>query len=154
MTLLFRSFAILALAALPGLAQPAPGPVPGPGPAEGPRMARALNLTGAQQASIQAIRERHRPDLVVQRDTVRRAQAALRAALQDPDTSEAQLRVLHDKASSARFELLLVGRALRQEVQAVLTPEQRAKAAEWRATAQAHRRERVRHFRMALGMND
>lgn len=39
-----------------------------------------------------------------------------------------------------------------REAQAVLTPEQRARAAELRATRQAHRQERRRHFRMAMGM--
>ncbi len=142
---LFRPFAILSFAVLPMLAQPAPGPREG-------RMAKALNLTEAQRTSIQAIREKHRPSLVAHRDTARQAQAALRAALQDPVTSEAQLRVLHDQASAARFDLLLAGRVVHQEVQAVLTPEQRARAAELRATRQAHRQERRRHFRMAMGM--
>ncbi|GLH67925.1 Spy/CpxP family protein refolding chaperone [Geothrix edaphica] len=146
MTHLFRSFAILALAALPSLAQP------GPGPREGRHLARALNLTEAQQTGIQAIHEKHRPDMVLRREAARRAQSDLRQALQDPATPEAQLRTLHDKASSARFDLLLAGRAIHQEVQALLTPEQRAKAAELRATRRAHRQERVRHFRMAMGM--
>lgn len=145
MTPLFRPFAILSLAVLPMLAQPAPGPRNG-------RMARALNLTEAQQTNIQAIREKHRPSLVAHRDTARQAQAALRAALQDPATPEAQLRLLHGKASAARFDLLLAGRAVHQEVQAVLTPEQRARAAELRAIRQTHRQERRRHFRMAMGM--
>ncbi|WP_257312036.1 Spy/CpxP family protein refolding chaperone [Geothrix fuzhouensis] len=145
MTSLFRPFAILSLAVMPILAQPAPGPRDG-------WMARVLNLTEAQRTSIQAIREKHRPDLVAHRDKARQAQAALRAALQDPATPEAQLRVLHDKASAARFDLLLAGRAVHQEVQAVLTPEQRGKAAELRAIRQAHRQERLRHFRMAMGM--
>ena len=143
---LFRSFAILTLAALPMLAQP------GPGPQEGRRLARALNLTETQRTSIQAIREKHRPDLLAHREAMRQTQAALRAALQDPATPEAQLRSLHDKASSARFDLLLAARAVRQEVQTVLTPDQRARAAKWRATAQVRRRERMHHLRMAMGM--
>lgn len=147
MTPLIRSCTILALAALPVLAQPAPNP----GPREG-RIARTLNLTEAQQTSIQAIREKHRPDLAARRDSVRQAQAALQNALQDSAAPEAQLRTLHDKASAARFEMLLARRSLHQEVQVVLTPEQRVRAAELRGAAQARRRERMHHLRMAMGM--
>jgi len=145
---LFRSLAILALAALPSLAQPAPGP------REGHRMARALNLTEAQQTSIQTLREKHRPDLLARRDAVRQAQTAFQTALQDPATPETQLRALHDKVSTARFDLLLASRALRQEVRAVLTPEQQARAADLRASTQARRRERMHHLRLAMGLAD
>ncbi|HEY3271573.1 MAG TPA: Spy/CpxP family protein refolding chaperone [Geothrix sp.] len=144
---LFRPLAILALAALPMLAQPASGP-------RKARMARALNLTEAQRASIQAIREKHRPDLMARREAVRQAQAALRTALQDPATPETQLRALHDKASAARFDLLLAGRAVHQEMRAMLTPEQQARAAGLCASAQADRRERTHHLRPAMGMAD
>ena len=146
MSTLFRPLAILILAALPVLAQPGPGPRGGRG------MAKALNLSEVQQTSIQAIHEKHRPDLLARRDAVRQAQSALHAALQDPASTEAQLRTLHEKAASARFDMLLAGRAVHQEVQAVLTPEQRAKAAEWQAARQARRQERMRHLRMAMGM--
>jgi Spy/CpxP family protein refolding chaperone len=116
------------------------------------KIARALNLTEAQKASIQTIREKHRPDLVLRRDAIQQAQATLRTALQDAATPEAQLRTLHDKASTARFELMLARRSVHQEVQAVLTPEQRAKAAELRGMGQARMHERMHHLRMAAGM--
>ncbi|WP_243316937.1 Spy/CpxP family protein refolding chaperone [Geothrix paludis] len=145
MTSLFRTFAVLALTVLPVLAQPAPRPGDG-------RIGRALALTDAQKTSIQAIREKHRPDLAAQRNAAREAQAAFRAALRDPATPEAQLRLLHDKAASARFGMLMAGRAMRQDIQAVLTPDQRAKAAQLREEARFRRRERLRHFRMAMGM--
>lgn len=124
-------------------------------PDHGPRAERAnriLNLSEAQKTSIKTIQEKHHPDLVLRRDAARQAHAALRAALQDPATSDTQLRALHDKASAARFDLMLAQRSLHQEVQAVLTPEQRAKAAERHALARAKREERMRHLRMAAGM--
>lgn len=142
---LFRTFAVLALIVLPALGQPAPRRGNG-------RIGRVLALTDAQKASIQAIREKHRPDLATRRDAAREAQAAFRAALRDPATPEAQLRLLHDKAASARFGMLMAGRAMRQDIQAVLTPEQRAKASQLREEARFRRRERLRHFRMAMGM--
>ena len=148
---------ILALAALPLAALPlaalplAAQPLSGQGP-HAEKVARALNLTEAQKASIQSIREKHRPDMLLHHDTIQQAQATLRAALLEASTPEAQLRALHDKASAARFELMLARRSLRQEVQAVLTPEQRVKAAELRGMAQARMRERRHHLRMAAGL--
>ncbi len=152
MTSLTRSLTVLALSVFPLLAQPG---LEMPGPGSGPRgghMARALDLTEAQKTSIQAIHEKHRPDMTARREAVRQTQTALQAAFRDAATPEAQLRTLHDKASAARFEMMLAGRSIRQEVDAVLTPEQRAKAADLRGTAQAHRRERMHHLRKAAGM--
>jgi Spy/CpxP family protein refolding chaperone len=129
----------LALAALPLVAQT--------GPAHGPRMERlasALHLTEAQKAGIRSAREKHRHDLTLRRDAVQHARIDLRTALQDPATPEAQLRGLYDKATAARFELILARRSLQKEVQTLLTPEQRAEAAEFRAMHQARMREHLR----------
>jgi Spy/CpxP family protein refolding chaperone len=123
MKTLFRSALMLTLMALPLAAQP--GPVDNP---RAERMGRHLQLTETQKASILAIRDKHRSDLVQRRDAVRHAQIDLRSALQDPSTPEARLRALYDKASAARFDMILARRSVRMEVQAVLTPEQRAKA--------------------------
>lgn len=58
---------------------------------------------------------------------------ALMDALFEGSTTEAQLRELHRAAGDARFALLLEDRATRLEVDALLTPEQRAKAKEQQA---------------------
>ncbi len=137
---------ILALTALPLAAQ-----VKGPGPRT-ERISRALDLTPAQQTNIQSIREKHRSDLLQRRDATHQAQSALQAALREAATPEAQLRALYDKAAAARFEMMLARRAVRLEVQAVLTPEQRMKAAELRDRAQARMRDRMHHLRLAAGM--
>ncbi|HJV48133.1 MAG TPA: Spy/CpxP family protein refolding chaperone [Geothrix sp.] len=147
MNSLLRSTLILALAALPLAAQGYPE-----GCHRAQRISRALNLTDAQKTSIEAIHEKHRPDMLVRRDAARQAQTALRAALQDASTPEAQLRTLHDKASAARFDMMLARRAVHQEVLAVLTPEQRAKAAEMRTRTQERMRDRMHHLRMAAGL--
>jgi Spy/CpxP family protein refolding chaperone len=133
----------LTLAALPLGAQAGPR-------REGPRAeptAQALQLTDAQKASIQALRRKHQPDLLRCRDVVQQAQRALRTALQDAAIPEAQLRPLFDKAAGARFDLLLARRALQRETRALLTPEQRLKAAELRGFAQGQLRERARGLR-------
>jgi Spy/CpxP family protein refolding chaperone len=130
---------LLSLLALPLAAQP--GPDRGSRPE---RIARALQLTEVQKASIQGIRAKHHPDLVLRRDAVKHARIDLRTALQDAATPEARLRALYDKAAAARFDLLLAQRSVRLEVQAVLSPEQRAKAMELR--------EHLRHRRMDPGL--
>lgn len=113
-------------------------------------VARALNLSDAQKTTIRGIRDKHRPDLMARREAARQAQVALRTALQDPATPEAQLRALHDKAAAARFEMMLVRRSVHQEVQAVLTPEQREKAAELRGMARARMQQRLhQHLRQS-----
>jgi Spy/CpxP family protein refolding chaperone len=130
---------LLALLALPLSAQP--GPDRGSRPE---RIARALQLTDVQKASIQDIRAKHRPDLILRRDAVQHARIDLRTALQDTATPEPKLRALYDKAAAARFDLLLAQRSLRLEVQSVLSPEQRAKASELR--------EHLRHRFMNTGL--
>lgn len=139
MTSLLRSALMLALGMLPLAAQP--------GPDRGPRMERigqALHLTEVQKASIRSIRDKHHQDLILRRDAVRHARIDLRTALQDAATPETRLRTLYDKASAARFDMILARRSVRLEVQAVLTPEQRALASEWRERAQARRWGRLR----------
>ncbi|NTW86795.1 MAG: hypothetical protein HGB30_11600 [Holophagaceae bacterium] len=128
----------LILAALPLGAQAGP---------RAKRIAQALQLTDAQKVSLQALRQKHRPDLLRRREVVQQAQRALRTALQDAAIPEAQLRPLFDKAAGARFDLLLARRALQRETQALLTPEQRLKAAELRGLARGQLRERVRGLR-------
>lgn len=129
MTALLRSVLTLALGVLPLAAQP--------GPDQGPRQergGRVLNLTEAQRASIRAIRDKHHQDLTLRRDAVKHAQIDLRTALQDSSIPEPRLRSLYDKAAAARFDMILARRSMRLEVQAVLTPKQRAQAAEMRGS--------------------
>lgn len=147
MTFMHHTALCFAMAALPLTAQAGPDHSP-----RAEKAGRAMNLSEAQKTSIKDIRDKHRPGLALRRDAAKQAQAALQAALQDPASSETHLRALHDKASAARFDLILAQRSLRQEVQAVLTPEQRAKAAEMHALARVKRQERMRHLRMAAGL--
>lgn len=147
MPALLRSALILLLVAGPLAAQP--------GRPQSPRverLARALNLTDAQKTAIRSIRDKHQPEMAQRREAARQAQVALQAALRDAATPEAQLRALHDKASAARFDMMLARRAIHQEVQAVLTPEQREKAAELRGMARERMRGHRGQGRGPLGM--
>ena len=147
MTSMLRSTLILALLTLPLAAQPGPGRGP-----RTERIGRALNLTEVQKTSIRAIRDKHRADLILRRDAVKHARIDLRTALHDASTPEARLRALYDKASAARFDMILEQRSLRLEVRAILTPEQLAKAAEMRSHAWGRMRDRMHHQRMDAWM--
>lgn len=150
---------ILAGAAL--AAQPAPpdGPRPPrppqqeaagghrPGPAgphhPGPGLPfQALDLSPDQQAAMKACLERHRAAQETLHRTALDQEEALRAAAEDPATPEAQLRTLAAAAAEAHLKSLLAHRALVQELDGLLTPEQRAKAKRIRDN---QRREREAH---------
>lgn len=120
------------------LAAQAPQPEAGRGH-QAPRRAQLLNLSPAQQSSIQAIREKQRPELLLRREALRSTQLALGKALRDSAATPAQLRPLYDQAASARFDLLMARRATHQAVLAQLSPEQREQAAELRGQARGRR---------------
>lgn len=113
----------------------------GMGPGFGPAFA-CLNLTDAQKASLKALHEKYRPTLEADRTAAFEAQKALRAAASNPATSDADLKALFDKASAARFAMMQQHRALFQESQAVLTPDQKAQFEKLRAERQQRMQER------------
>ena len=100
---------------------------------------QALDLSPDQNQAVQGVLERRRAAGKGLRQSVEGKEDALRAALEDPATPEARLRALHAEASAARLQDLLEQRALVLELDAVLTPDQRAKAARIRAFRQKER---------------
>jgi Spy/CpxP family protein refolding chaperone len=148
-----RSLALLlVVAALPLAAQGfRHGRGPGSGPGAGPAFA-CLNLTDAQKASFKALHEKYRPNLEAARTTVFEAQKALRAAMANPATQDADLKALFDKASAARFAMLQQHRALMQESQALLTPDQKAQWEKMRAERQERMKQRGPGHGMGRGM--
>lgn len=137
MTSTLRSLALLlVVAALPLAAQGfRQGRGAGMEAGSGPAFA-CLNLTDAQKASMKALHEKYRPALEANRTAMFEAQKALRAAMADSATQDAALKALFDKASAARFAMLQQHRALRQESQAILTPDQKAHWEKLRAERQ------------------
>lgn len=126
-----RPLAIL-LATLPILAQAPPPRAPVPG-TMGEHMATALGLTPDQQTRMKAIRDKYRESGKAGHEAARAQAQAFRAAMEDPKTSEAQLRQAFDQMNAQRFQAMLQHRAMRQEMRAVLTPDQQAKADAMRA---------------------
>jgi Spy/CpxP family protein refolding chaperone len=96
-------------------------------------MAAALDLTPDQQAKLKAIHEKYRDAAKADHVSSRAQAQAFRAAMEDPKSSEAQLRQAFDQMNAQRFQGLLQRRAMRQEMRAVLTPDQQAKADAMRA---------------------
>lgn len=115
------------------LAQPPPPGPQGFRPGPPPGMPCDLDLTTAQRSAIRAVFEKHRAAHQEKQKAAMQKERALMDALFEGSTTEAQLRELHRAAGDARFALLLEDRATRLEVDALLTPEQRAKAKEQQA---------------------
>ena len=133
-----RSLAFLLVAALPLAAQ-----APTPPPAPQARPATALGLTPEQQAQRKTIFEKYRDGARANHEAVRAQAQAFRTAMQDPKVSEAQLRQAFDQMNAARFQGMLQHRAMRQELRAVLTPDQQVKADAMRARFRERRHARM-----------
>ena len=126
-----RPLAIL-LATLPILAQAPPPRAHAPG-AMANHMAEALGLSPEQRTQMKAIREKHQVAMQADHEASRAQSEAFHAAMQDPKASESQLRQAYDQMNAQRFQALLEMRAMRQEMRAVLTPDQQVKADAMRA---------------------
>lgn len=136
-----RPLAILLAASLPLLAQAPPSP-----PSHmngGHHLAEALGLSPEQQTKMKAIHEKHASTMKADHEAVRAQAKAFRAAMRDAKTDPGQLRQAFDQMSAARFQTLMEGRAMHQEMRAVLTPDQQAKADTMKAEFRARRHERM-----------
>lgn len=119
---------VLAAALLMGagvfLAAQGMGRGPGQGPGAGRGLQR-LQLTEPQRAQVKAIQERHQAAIQAKAEAAQAAHRALREALADPAADAKNLQVLHEKASAARFAVMLERRAVHAEILPLLTPEQK-----------------------------
>jgi len=95
-----------------------------------------LALTEAQRQSFHTILASHRAANMARHQALETRERALGEAVAEPATTESQLRVLHEAVSEARFALLLEDRAVRLELQALLSPAQQAQAREQRQKLQ------------------
>lgn len=137
-TNLSRLALVLGLGLLPLLAQPGPGPKhsPRPGAMQGrmlDRMAERLKLTEDQKTRIQEIHRKHQDANQAKAKATQEARRTFHEASRNPATPVADLKALHQKVSDLAFDQMLARRAIHEEVQAVLTPEQRAEAEKMRA---------------------
>ena len=93
------------------------------------RMASQLKLTDAQKASFQAILAKHKDSMADQGKALKAARKAFLEAMQKPETTPESLKALHRGLSDLQFNRMLERRAMRQEIRAILTPDQREQAA-------------------------
>jgi len=115
---------------LPATGHECPCPDPGPRAEKlDDRFATALHLTEAQKASIKELRARHKDGLEARRKAMETAWTAFREAERKPETRPEDLKILHRTASDLAFDLRQERKAIRREIGALLTPEQREKAA-------------------------
>ena len=114
------------------------------------RVAARLHLTEAQKASIQETRARHHESLSAKRKAARTAHATFTQAMRNPESKPEDLKALHQTATALTFDLELEHRALRQELRALLTPEQREQSARMEGRMEG-RREKMGRGRWGHG---
>ena len=115
----------LVLAVLPVMGQGRPESGRGWGP-RGGVCGNFTGLTEAQRATLSDLEAKNEPAMEAKRKAAQDANDALRQAMAKPSTDRATLKALFDKESQARFAMLEAHRSFRQEVEKVLTPEQKA----------------------------
>jgi Spy/CpxP family protein refolding chaperone len=106
------------------------------------RMAEQLKLTDTQKASFKAILAKHQASMAAGRTGVAEARRALDEAMKQPDSTPDALKALHRTLSDRAFDQMLEHRALRQELRAILTPEQREQAARMEGRMEGRREAR------------
>ena len=136
----------LALGALPALAQDRMPPPP-PGTEHDSehmehRMAAMLHLTESQRASIKPIWVKHSEASKAMQKAMGEAWAAYKAAESKPDARLEDLKVLNRNIADLMFDMKMDRKARRKEIGALLTPEQREKAAFMLGRMSAMRHER------------
>lgn len=102
-------------------------------------LAQQLELSPEQRQQMKALAQKHRGEFQARRQAMRERQLALRQALADPATSPEQLRRLYDQVSEQRYQNLMARRGMRQELEAVLNPEQRERLHQLQAERRARR---------------
>lgn len=118
----------LAMAAAPLLAADEPAAVPAAGPVAATlRCLRVVDLTDAQKADVKALLEAARPDLEALRATLRTDREALRAAVTAATPDPCVVGAAFLKVEADRKAIGDELKAVRTAIEALLTPEQKAK---------------------------
>ena len=153
--ILLASLMALSLAAQQA---PPPGPPRGAGPMGRPAqagerlafLAHHLKLSEAQKAQVKEIHQKHQGVIQPKQKAAMEARETFRKAAQDTAASPEQLRKLHQAVADRQFDLMMERRAVKLEVRAVLTPEQRAEADRMQALGEEHRQFRMERMRKAM----
>jgi Spy/CpxP family protein refolding chaperone len=91
-----------------------------------------LDLTAEQRNKIRAILKSHKSDIASALQPVAEKRRTLREATLAESANEAAIRVAADELGKAIGDAAVMGSQIKQEVRAVLTPEQREKVTQFR----------------------
>lgn len=127
-----------------GLCGCAPGNAAGDDSPYLQRMTKVLDLTDAQQASIKKIHAAERETTAALRAKKRENREALRQAEVAQPFDESAVRALAEQRGNLETELTIAKARVRNQVDAILTPEQRELAAKLRPEPGEGRKERHR----------
>lgn len=95
------------------------------------RMTEKLGLTESQQQSIQEIQGKLQPERVRIRTAMQENRAALKSLVTESGASEADIRRLADRQGDLMADSIVLRTRMKQEIDAVLTEDQRHKARTW-----------------------
>ena len=116
----------LVLAVLPVMGQGRPESCRGLGSRGGGICGNLQGLTETQKTAITALETKNRPVMEEKRKAAQEAHEALRQAMAKSSTDRTTLKGLFDKESQARFAMLEARQSFRQELEKLLTSEQKA----------------------------
>lgn len=114
------------------------------------RIADKLGLTDAQRNEIQGILKAHKEELKGEMEKVRASRQDQFSAIHSETFDEGVIRAAAGKAAEAEADLAVTRGKIASEVREVLTPDQRAKAAEVLKDAQAFGNEMFHRFHQRL----
>jgi protein CpxP len=97
------------------------------------RMTEVLGLSADQQEQIKAITAEHRNKVAPLRQTLDENRSQLRQAAHAGDFDEAAVRTLAGNQAAAQTELIVERARMQNQIQSLLTPEQREKAEKMRS---------------------
>jgi Spy/CpxP family protein refolding chaperone len=112
-----------------------------------PRLASALDLTQAQQDQAKAILEGHRADFRQLRERSRTAHEAVRKAIEAEPVNEQAIRTAVGQASQVEADAAVLRANVRQQVLALLSPDQRTKLDEMKQSFHERRHKRAEQWR-------
>ena len=104
------------------------------------RLADQLNLTPSQRQQVRAIILNHRATTQSLHIAARNSRLAFAAAMSDPATTQDQLQVQHQDMEGKQFQQALNLKAIRNEVRAILTPDQQVRFDQMHPVLDAMRR--------------
>lgn len=97
------------------------------------RMAERLNLTEEQRTQIEEIVASTKPQMTELRDAMQENRKQFRELNQQETFDEAKVREIATSQGDLKTEMMVLRAGQQHEINAVLTEEQRAQKAEWRA---------------------